>query len=98
MQKTSVQRLQEETLGAQDCRISGSWDGREPTWNWKKTRFAGREFATNSGSCWRLTLDVDVCGASLETATASPILNFCFTLDKVGVLEYSRSVTQKIDL
>ena len=52
----------------------------------------------NSGSCWRLTLDVDVCGAGLRTATASPILKFCFTLDKVGVLEYSRSVTQKIDL
>ena len=31
--KTSVQRLQEETLGARDCGISGSLDGREPTWN-----------------------------------------------------------------
>jgi len=31
----SVQRLQEETLGAQNCGISGSLDGREPTWNWK---------------------------------------------------------------
>jgi hypothetical protein len=42
--KTSVQRLQEETLGARNCGISGSCvDGREPTQNWKKTRFAGRE-------------------------------------------------------
>ena len=31
--KTSVQRLQEETLGARNCGISGSLDGREPTWN-----------------------------------------------------------------
>jgi hypothetical protein len=48
--QTSVQRLQEETLGARNC------------------------------------------------TTASPILNFCFTLDKVGLLEYSRSVTQNIEL
>ena len=41
---------------------------------------------------------LDGCRASRRTATASPILNFCFTLDKVGVLEYSHSVTQKIDL
>src|SRR5579859_1270804 len=33
--KTSVQRLQEETPGARNCGISGSLDGREPTWNRK---------------------------------------------------------------
>ena|SRR5277367_3058024 len=39
------------------------------------------------------------CMRCRRTATASSILNFCFTLDKVGGLEYSRSVTtQKIDL
>ena len=51
-------------------------------------------------SCLRLTLDAEVCGASRRTATASPTLEqtFCFTFDKVGVLEYSSNVTQKIDL
>jgi hypothetical protein len=36
--KTSVQRLQEETLGARNCGVSGRLDGREPTWNWKRIR------------------------------------------------------------
>ena len=48
--KTSVQRLQEETLGAGNCGISGSLDGREPTWNWEKTRFAGRESPQTVGA------------------------------------------------
>ena len=36
--KTSVQRLQEETLGAWNCGISGSLDGREPTRNSKRDK------------------------------------------------------------
>ena len=48
--KTSAQRLQEETLGARNCGISGSLDGREPTRNWKKTRFAGRESPQTVGA------------------------------------------------
>ena len=48
--KTSVQRLQEETLGARNCGISGSLDGREPTWNKKKARFAGRESPQTVGA------------------------------------------------
>jgi hypothetical protein len=70
--KTSVQRLQEETLGAQDCGISGSLDGREPTRNWKKARFAGRELQQTVGAthvCGSL-LGVDECGASQRTAVS----------------------------
>ena len=48
--KTSVQRLQEETLGARNCGISGSLGGREPTWNKKKARFAGRESPQTVGA------------------------------------------------
>jgi len=66
----------------------------------KKAGFVGRELlqtvgATHVGdSPW----DMDGCRVCWQSATASPILDFCFTQEKVGVLEYSRSVTQKIDL
>ena len=40
----------EETLGARNCGISGSLGGREPTWNKKKARFAGRELPQTVGA------------------------------------------------
>ena len=60
--KTSVQRLQEETLGARNCRISGSCaDGREPTWNWKRqdSLVGNRRKQWEQPICRQLTLDVD---------------------------------------
>jgi hypothetical protein len=36
--------------------------------------------------------------SAVQVGNCNSITDFCFTLDKVGVLEYSRSVTQKIDL
>ena len=64
----------------------------------QKTRHAGRELHQTEGVAYvgnALRVKVEVY-ASRRIATASPI--FYFTLDKVGVLEYSRSVTQKINL
>src|SRR5579859_6140046 len=48
--KTWVQRLWGETLGARNCGISGSLDGREPTWNRKRARFTGRESLQTVGA------------------------------------------------
>ena len=86
--------------GARTRGNSGSRvDGREPTWN-KQGSLLENHSKQWENSCLQLTLDVEVCGASRRTATASPTLEqtFCFTFDKVGVLEYSSNVTQKIDL
>ena len=79
--------LQEETLKARDCGISGSY-GRKGTnlKNDKRQEHAGRELQERVG-----------VHARRRTA-ASPTCIFCFTLDKVGVLKVSRSVTQKINL
>jgi len=60
--KTSVQkRLQEETLGARNCGISGSCVGREPTRNWKRQDSLVENchkqwelLATHSGCGWML--------------------------------------------
>ena len=75
----------------------------EPTWKRKRIRFIGREsqqrvrglmFATHSGcGCIRMRCKSENCNSITNPGT-----NFCFTFDKVGVLEYSRNVTQKINL
>jgi hypothetical protein len=64
----------------------------------KRQEHAGGELQQTVGVAYvdnALRVQVKVY-AIWRTATASPI--FCFTLDKVGVLEYSRSVTQKFNL
>jgi hypothetical protein len=57
--KTSVQRLQEETLGARNCGISGSCvDGREPTRNWKRQD----SLVENRHKQWELLATHSGCG------------------------------------
>ena len=93
-----ARKLQEETLGAQDCRVCGSYGRKGTNSETEKTRCAGRELQQTVGVAYigtALRVEMKVY-ASRRTAAASPI--FCFTLDKVGVLEYSRSVTQKFNL
>src|SRR5579859_6578666 len=57
--KTSVQRLREETLGARNCGISGSLDGREPTW--KESSTGNRPTSWQRGPRSRSNLSTAIC-------------------------------------
>ena len=97
--ETSVQgncRTKHWELGMRtQCELCRRWKGTNL--ERKMARFAGRESpqtvgATSVGaSLWMWVYAV-------QLGNCNSITNFCFTLEKVGVLEYSRSVTQKVNL